>query len=50
MEPGSPVGGVLLQRLIFCQKHYLIIFKVNFVVKRQLSALISMGWLATDNF
>jgi hypothetical protein len=38
------------QRLFYCQKNQRITFKVNFVANRQLSALITHGRSATNNF
>jgi hypothetical protein len=38
------------QRLFYCQKSQRITFKVTFVANGQLSALITPGQPATDNF
>jgi hypothetical protein len=38
------------QRLFYCQKNQRITFKATFVANGQLSALITQGWPATDNF
>jgi hypothetical protein len=38
------------QRLFYCQKNQQITFKVTFVANGQLSALITQGRSATDNF
>jgi hypothetical protein len=38
------------QRLFYCQKSKRITFKITFVANGQLSALVTSGRLATDNF